>query len=151
MKNHKLILHPREFNRLVEVGFIESQYIINPEIDHEKDDLYKRITELEFQNKLKDSLILVFMDNWNYLRDVLSNYNSYGNLFDDCDDLEYENAKKFSEDFALNVFREIYERINKEREISCLNEYEAFKEFFFEERKLGEKARQTLAKIKGGE
>lgn len=92
------------------------------------DDLYEKIRESE----IKDSFILNTMDNWNYLRDVLSNVQDIENdEFENCDRGDFVEIKKFSEGYAMNTFRGWFSKINKEYEIKNLDEHESFKSIFW--------------------
>lgn len=47
MGKQRLVIFPREYNLLVRQGLIESRYLINCEIDEEKNALVERIAQQE--------------------------------------------------------------------------------------------------------
>lgn len=101
----------------------------------------KRIAELKKDLIFSHSFILNLMDNWNFLRDVLSNvstkkYDDGQIEWTDCSDLEmnasdFYKAKRLSENFAMGNFKEWFSEIKEKYKHESLDDHEDFKDQYY--------------------
>lgn len=130
--------YEKDFSEFIKSQIKESPYdFALKQFKKADNEIFKLVNEVA----VKDSLILNFLDNWNYLRDTLSWVKEpefedgeywFDEVLEECDPKEFLNAKKFSEDFAMNVFRNLFEIINKKYSINSLDDHENFKNIFWE-------------------
>ena len=101
--------------------------------DDYMDELEAENKKLKIEVKYAHSYIINCIDNWNYLRDVLSSVSDVkGDELDDCFLGDFLDAKFFSESFAMTTFKEWLATEKHLYGVNSLDEHEEFKGLFWE-------------------
>lgn len=96
--------------------------------------LGKQLEEAEKELRIKDSFILNILDNWNHVRGCVDSVPDHEDLLDEADYECLKEAKDFTEDFATNCFRDIFDSLSKKYSIKHLEQHEEIKQWYWHDR-----------------